>query len=159
MSKRYPNPRLVKIHRNYTVEEAADRLGKHKNTIRDWIKHGLPACQEKRPVLILGSELRRFLESKRTTSKRPCQPGEMYCLRCRKARMPAERMTDYVPTTAVMGKMVGLCPICGTLMNQRSSIDKVMRLRTLLDITIPQALRHIVDCDEPCLNRDLNKGT
>lgn len=147
MNKRYPNPRLVKIHYPYTIGEAAARLGKHKNTIRDWIRRGLPTCNEIRPTLILGSALRKFLESKRTTSKRPCQPGEMYCLRCRAPRMPAERMADYVPMTTTVGKLVALCPDCGTLMNQRSSIAKIERLGTLLDITIPQAQRHIVDRD------------
>ena len=144
MSKRHPNPRLAKIHRNYTVEEAAARLGRHKNTIRDWIKRGLPACKERRPALILGSELRKFLETKRSTGKRPCQPGELYCLRCRAPRMPAENMADYVPVTATVGKLIALCPDCGTLMNQRTSATKVERFRALLDITIPQAQRHIV---------------
>jgi len=144
MSKRHPNPRLAKIHRNYTVEEAAARLGRHKNTIRDWIKRGLPACKERRPALILGSELRKFLETMRSTGKRPCQPGELYCLRCRAPRMPAENMADYVPVTATVGKLIALCPDCGTLMNQRTSVTKVERFRALLDITIPQAQRHIV---------------
>ena len=41
MRKRHPNPRLVKIHRNYTVEEIATLFGIHKNTVRDWVKAGL----------------------------------------------------------------------------------------------------------------------
>jgi hypothetical protein len=35
---RHPNPRLVKIHRSYTVEEVARNLRKHKNTVRAWMK-------------------------------------------------------------------------------------------------------------------------
>ena len=42
MAKRHPNYRLVKIHRSYTVEEAAGSLGVHKNTVREWVKVGLP---------------------------------------------------------------------------------------------------------------------
>ncbi len=37
-----PNHRLVKIHRSYTVEDAARCLAVHKNTVRRWIKAGLP---------------------------------------------------------------------------------------------------------------------
>jgi len=37
-----PNHRLVKIHRIYTVEDAACCLAVHKNTVRRWIKAGLP---------------------------------------------------------------------------------------------------------------------
>lgn len=145
MGERHPNPRLAKIHRNYTVEEVARLFGVHKNTIREWIRRGLPACNEKRPTLILGFELRAFLQTKRAAGKRPCQPGELYCFRCRAPRMPAGNMADYVPVTATMGKMIALCPDCGTLMNQRTSVAKVERFRALLDITIPQAQRHIVE--------------
>lgn len=145
MANHHPNPRLIKIHRNYTVEEAAARLGKHKNTVKEWVKRGLPACTEKRPVLILGSALRTYLEIKRTASKRPCKPGEMYCFRCRTPKMPYGNMADYVPQTATLGKLIALCPDCGTLMNQRTSLAKIERFRAMLDITTPQAQRHIVE--------------
>ena len=42
MAKRHPNHRQVKIHHNYTVEEIASLFGIHKNTVREWIKAGLP---------------------------------------------------------------------------------------------------------------------
>ena len=142
MGLRYPNPHLIKIHRNYTVEEIAIRLSKHKNTVRDWIKQGLAACTEKRPTLILGTELRKFLETKRTAGKRPCKPGEMYCFRCRAPRKPAGNMADYVPGTETKGKLVGLCPDCNTVMNQQTSLAKMQRLGSFMDITIPQAPRH-----------------
>ena len=45
MPRRGPNYRLVKIHRNYTVEEAARMFGIHKNTVRAWIEAGLPVCK------------------------------------------------------------------------------------------------------------------
>jgi hypothetical protein len=42
VSKRLPNPRRAKIHRNYTVAEIATLYTVHRNTVREWIKHGLP---------------------------------------------------------------------------------------------------------------------
>jgi Helix-turn-helix domain len=48
---RHPNPRLVKIHRSYTVEEVARILQKHKNTVRAWIKQGLRPIDGRRPIL------------------------------------------------------------------------------------------------------------
>lgn len=145
MGTRYPNPRIVKIHRSYTVEEVATLLGKHKNTVRDWIKRGLPALVEKRPTLILGGALRKFLDSKRAAGKRPCQPGEMYCFGCRAPRKPAGNMADYVPLTDTLGKLIALCPGCGKLMSQHASIAKIERFQGFLDITTTQVKRHIVE--------------
>ena len=55
---RRANPRKVKIHLNYTIEEAAEALSVSIPTVRSWIKGGLPALTSKRPYLIMGSELR-----------------------------------------------------------------------------------------------------
>jgi excisionase family DNA binding protein len=65
MGKRHPNYRRVKIHRSYAVEQAARRLGVHKNTVRAWIKVGLPTIDDRRPILILGSDLIAFLRARR----------------------------------------------------------------------------------------------
>jgi len=51
-----PNYRRVKTHRSYTVEEIASLLDLHKNSVRTWVKAGLPTCDGQRPMLILGSE-------------------------------------------------------------------------------------------------------
>ncbi len=36
MGKRHHNPRLVKLHRSYTVEQIARLFDLHKNTVRAW---------------------------------------------------------------------------------------------------------------------------
>ena len=56
MSKRHPNPRLAKIHRNYTVEEVAGLYGVHRNTVREWVRRGLPTIDDRRPMLIVGTD-------------------------------------------------------------------------------------------------------
>jgi hypothetical protein len=97
MRKRHSNHRRVKIHRSYTVEEVAQLFGAHKNTVRAWIKAGLPTCDRKRPTLILGRELASFLQARRVSKKQPCQPGELYCVRCRAPKFPAGDMAEYQP--------------------------------------------------------------
>jgi predicted DNA-binding transcriptional regulator AlpA len=52
MGSRHPNPRLAKIHRNYSVEDASRLCGIHKNKVRNWLREGLKPIDDQRPTLI-----------------------------------------------------------------------------------------------------------
>lgn len=155
MSKRHPNPRLAKIHRNYTVEEVASLFGIHRNTVREWVKRGLLTSDDRRPMLILGADLGVFLHARRVKNRRTCQPGEMYCVRCRAPRAPAGDMADYLPVTATLGNLIAICSACEAMMYRRVSLAKLEQVRGNLDITLPQALPHIDESAEPSVNSDL----
>lgn len=156
MSKRHPNPRLAKIHRNYTVDEVAALFRVHKNSVRNWVKCGLPTNDDRRPMLILGRDLVAFLQAKRMKNKRPCQPGEIYCVRCRAVQKPAGAMADYQPLTATSGNLIGICPSCESMMYRRVNFSKLVQVGAQLDITLMQALPHINESTHPCVNSDLN---
>lgn len=155
MRKRHPNHRLVKTHRSYTVEEVADLFGVHKNTVRNWIKGGLTIIDSKRPTLIQGRELVDFLQKRRTKNKQTCNPGELYCVRCRAPRPAAEKMADYSPINEMTGNLVALCPVCDSIMNRRVSLAKIREQSGNIDITFPEYIRHIVDSKIPSVNCDL----
>ena len=155
MRKRHPNPRLAKIHRSYTVDEVAQLFDVHRNTVREWVKRGLPTNDDKRPMLILGRELVAFLTVRRAKNKRPCLPGEIYCVRCRAPQAPAGEMVDYVPLTATLGNLVAICSACETMMYRRVSLARLEQVRGILDITMPQALEHIGESAQPTVNSDL----
>ena len=140
---RHPNHRLAKIHRSYTVAEIADLLGKHRHTVREWIKRGLPTLDGQRPTLILGRDLSAFLQARRTKNKRSCLPGEIYCVRCRTPRSPAGDMAEYQPLTSTLGNLVGICSSCESLMYRRVNVAKLEQVQGKLDVLLPQALRHI----------------
>lgn len=156
MAKR-PNPNLAKIHRNYTVEEVADLFSIHKNTVRSWVKEGLATNDDKRPMLILGSNLKQYLQAKRKSNKRKCLPFEIYCLRCRSPQVPAENMVDYEPINCNMGRLIGLCPSCSGIINKYFTIAKLEHIKDKLDITFQKALKHINESSKPLLNSDFNK--
>ena len=158
MGKRHPNPRRVKKHRSYTVEEIAGLFGVHKNTVRNWIKNGLTPIDTKRPMLIFGQDLATFLQAKRTKNKRPCKPGEIYCVKCRTPKFPAENMAEYLPDTDKVGNLQALCPDCGSIMNRRVSLAKIHPFLDKLDIDFPQELRHLIDSANPTVNSDLKQG-
>ena len=155
MSKRHPNPRLAKIHRNYTVEEVAGVFGVHRNTVREWVKRELPTSDGRRPMLILGHDLVAFLRARRAKNKRTCQPGEIYCVRCRAPRAPAGDMADYQAVTATLGNLIAICSTCEAMMYRRVSLARLGEVRGQLDITLPQALPHIDKSAEPSVNSDL----
>jgi hypothetical protein len=136
MPKRRIDPRRIKIHRNYTVEEAAEVIGTHKNTVRLWIKQGLPPADERLPTLILGKELRAFLENRKVRRKHRLAPGQFYCFKCRAQKTPYAGLADYVATSATLGNMKGLCPDCGTIMNRRTSLAKLDRAKGNLEMKI-----------------------
>lgn len=158
MATRHPNYRLVKIHRNYNVEEIAKLFGKHRNTVRDWIKQGLPTIDEKKPMLILGPDLSAFIQAQRVKNKRKCQPGEIYCVRCRVPRNPAGDMADYQPLTATLGNLIGICPCCEAMMYRRVNRGKLEQVRGKLNIKMTQALLHIGESSGLSVNSDF-KGT
>jgi hypothetical protein len=158
MPKRFANPRLVKIHRSYTVEEAAQTLSHHENTVRTWIKEGLPVCNEQRPFLILGQTLRDFLEARRAKNKRPCKSGELYCLRCRSPRMPAEGMADCFRVSDTVGHLQALCPDCLCIMNRRVSLTKMDQIQAILTVTFRQAQGRVSNTNKPTLNSDFEGG-
>ena len=155
MRKRHPNHRLVKIHRSYTVEEIADLFAIHKNTVRSWVKSGLATSDDKRPMLILGNDLAAFLQARRMKNKRPCKPGEIYCVRCRAPKFPAASMVEYTPVTEKFGNLVAICPDCGAIMNRRVSLAKIGQICGGMDISFPQALEHLIDSAKPTVNSDL----
>lgn len=158
MGKRLPNPRLAKIHRNYTIEETAILYGVHKNTVGNWIKQGLPVCGNKRPFLIIGRDLRVFIETKRVKNKRPCKPDEIYCMRCRAPKKPAEDLVEYKATTDTLGNLVALCPDCESIMNRRISLAKLKQIPAYMSIMQSLAESRIKECANTSVISDLSKG-
>lgn len=159
MGVKKPNHRLVKIHRNYAVEEVASLLNIHKNTVRNWIKlNGLPTCDDQRPTLILGCDLRDFLVKKKKSRKCPLSPGQIYCVRCRTAKYPAGNMAEYLSLSASHGNLIGICPTCDCIIYRRVSLEKIEHIKGDLDVSIPQAHLHINDISAPFPNCDLKSG-
>ncbi len=154
MGKRAPNPRRVKIHRSYSVDDAAQLFGCHRNTIRHWQKLGLKPVDGKRPVVFEGLTLAAFLEARRGARQRRLKPGEIYCLPCRAPKEPAGDMAEYVPLTDTRGNLRGICPTCGRLIHRVVSRARIEADCGKMDVTFTEPSARIremscpsVDCD------------
>jgi hypothetical protein len=149
---RRPDRRRVKSLRTYTIDEAARALEVHRNTVRHWIMAGLRVIDDKRPILILGSDLSEYLLRQREARRQPCCAGQMFCLKCRKPQEPAGLMADFVPSSATAGALVGICPTCNRLMYRRVSIARLSEVAGGLDVHLTRAQLRIEDTAVPNVN-------
>jgi hypothetical protein len=155
---RCPDHRRLKVHRNYSIDEAAEVLNVHQNTVRGWLHQGLPLIDCKRPQLIHGVALIDFLKRRRARNKRPCGPGQIYCLRCRMPQAPAANMVDYYARTTRTGDLIGLCPACETLIYRRISWPRLQEVRGSLEVQIMRPHPRIADGPSPSVNSDFQLG-
>jgi hypothetical protein len=154
---RHPNPRLVKIHRNYSTEEIARLFGIHKNTVRSWLKQGLAAIDDHRPTLVVGRELSRFLYERRQKTKQSCGPGRIYCIACREPKAPAGNMADCIRISLTTGNLCGICPSCDRVIYRRVNLTKIDAVRGQLEITFTEPDPRIGDRAALSVNCDFNE--
>jgi Helix-turn-helix domain len=154
MGKRRLNPRLVKVHRNYSVEQIARLFGLHKNTVRNWLKQGLAAIDDRRPTLLLGRELLRFLLDRRQKGKQACGPGRIFCIACRAPKVPAGKMAECLLKGPTTGNLCGICPDCERLIYRRINPSKIDAVRGDLEITVTHPPSRIEERIVPSVNCD-----
>jgi Helix-turn-helix domain len=135
MVRRYPNPRLAKLHRSYSTKELADLCGKHPNTIRNWQADGLEGFRDGRQCIFPGVEVRRFLEEKRTAGKRSCPAGMLFCFKCREPRSPAFDEVELATGANGRRMLTGLCSVCSSVMTQAVSAERLGAFRKIVNVT------------------------
>lgn len=150
--------RSVKRHYNLTVEEAATTLGVHKGTVRRWIKKGLPALTDRKPLLILGEDLIDWLKSQRKKPQK-CAPCELYCMKCRGPRQAADAKAEFHHSSNGGGNLRARCSVCGTSMNRRIGAGQIDQFRQHLSIAITQADLDIKGCTDPSLKVHFARGS
>jgi len=158
MGKRHPNHRLAKIHRPYTVKALKELFGVHENTICAWRSAGMEPIDEGVPMMFKGDEVQRFLIARREATKRPCDPGQIYCLPCRAHRRPAGDMADYVPSSATSGNLSAICPVCDRLMNRAIRRERISVEMPGIDVSFTEASPRIRECAHLPVNCDSETG-
>lgn len=139
MARRWANAQKIRINRSYSVPELALLCGVHKNTIRNWLRDGLPTIDRQRPALIQGKAVKDYLNAKRNRRKRTCPPGTIYCFRCKDPRRPADRQATLILDRSGTGNLSACCEDCRTRMFRRCRLDTLRAVMPGIDIQIQHA--------------------
>lgn len=154
---RRPSWRVIKSHRNYTVEDVSLALKVSKGTVRRWIKGDLPAITDRKPALLLGGDLVDFLKA-RARPKSPCGPGEFYCFKCRAPRKPAQGMLEIISKTMASANVRAICIECETLMHRRVSHRKIQAFGASLGVSFAQPSARLEDSADTSVNDHLQRS-
>lgn len=99
---------------SYTIKELVVQLDVSEKTLLRWIDNGLkivPGC--KKPILILGFELKEFLRNKDSKKKITLKRNQFFCFRCKTAcyakRGSVKKISD---------RKVGTCRVCNGKMSR-----------------------------------------
>jgi hypothetical protein len=119
------NPMLAKINKIYTIQDIAETFKRHPRTVINWIKDGLEVCSKKRPMMILGSDLREYLNAKMKKNRKPCGPGELYCVACKIPRVPQGHFAILDVQNELVGTLIGECPKCHHTIYRKVSLARI----------------------------------
>jgi hypothetical protein len=153
--RRYPAHR-IKQTCSYDSADIAKLFCIHRNTVRHWLKEGLAAIDNRRPVLVHGTVLKVFIKERQQARRQKCPPGEFFCFRCRTPRKPWGDLADLTVRTEKIANLTALCSVCETGMHKsirRADVPKIAKLINLQALA-PQRLS---DCPHTSANSGFEK--
>jgi excisionase family DNA binding protein len=152
--KRRYNVRMIKATWPYSVQEIAELLGVHKNAVLRWLREGLQANRDRRPFLIRGDELARFLSARQAAKRRKCAATEFYCFKCRSPREAYLGIADVVIETSSKLRLKALCSVCSTSVNKVQGVRDLEKILSRFHVQ-ELAGEHLLGSTAPSLNSGL----
>ena len=154
--KRVKDLRKVRLSKCYSVHEAASLLSVSACTMRSWIRNGLPALLDCRPILIPGDGLKAWLKARRAARKHTCQPDELYCCRCKGPQKAKSGSVNIIQRNAKTVTIRALCATCDAKMNLGGSLAKISEIRVVFGLATPAQVS-LAECENPAVNQHLKK--
>ena len=120
------NIHLIKSRKSYSIKEMGVLFKRDRKTYSRWIKDGLKVMEpDITPILVLGSDLKKFIQDKRMARKVQLLGNEYFCLKCHKAVKAKIGSENVIKTGKKIGKnkydqlvKIGFCEVCGTRINR-----------------------------------------
>lgn len=126
--------RLISENDSYYVKEICQKLSVHKNTVREWQRHGLTLADDRKPYMFHGSVLREYLKNKQLSRKRKCKPDEFHCCRCRQPRRPYGGIVDITVYNKNLMNLSGLCEECDCPIYKITSVTKLAEISKIFQV-------------------------
>jgi hypothetical protein len=123
--------RRIRVRVCYFVPEAAALLRVTEGTIRTWLRAGLPALDRNRPTLILGADLKAWLQGRQISRRHKCGPDELFCLRCRRPRTLRPNSREFIEKNPKRLMIRGKCSTCDTVMHKVASRANAAEARSV----------------------------
>ena len=137
------NPQRAKLHCSYSVLELASLFDVNITTISHWVSAGLSPIDATRPYLFSGVKVRQFLHERNIASKRPCKPGEIFCVACKRQQCPTGGKADVEVVSKTSANLVGTCPACARRIYRRVRLENMHRDCGGLSLTFKDRDDHI----------------
>lgn len=141
MGKNY-NIRLIKHRESYSLKQISEVLKVHQRTVQEWRHEGLKTISNEKPFLVMGYDLKEFLNKKLKSRKTKLVVNQFYCTKCRQAVASEKDEVHIISLNKTIGKqgfkglmIKGVCQKCGTKLNKFSHDGKLEELKCTFKIT------------------------
>jgi len=123
------NTRTIKAKYSYSLQELADVIGCHTNTISNWTKHeGLQRIDDVYPYMIYGQVVIEFLKARQLKNKITLSVNEFRCCTCQAKRKAWENLATITKMNSKTALLQAVCEHCN------GKISKIISLRNIAEI-------------------------
>lgn len=111
----------------YDICELYKKYKLHPQTIRQWIKNGLPTLKG-RPTLIYGNDLIKFLGNLNKTNKCKTEFQHIFCLKCKEGKDPYRKQVQLKQKDSFI-VVKAQCQSCKSIMYKSYKFDDLPKLK------------------------------
>jgi hypothetical protein len=117
----------------YDIDAICRLCGIHPKTALAWLKKGLEAIDNKKPILVYGYNLKAFLGNLNKLNKCSTSFEEMFCMKCKEPRSPLKKQIQLEQFEQKFLKTKALCQTCKTKMNKPYKLEDLPQLKRIFN--------------------------
>lgn len=147
------NIRRIKAKYSYMLQELADVIGCHANTISNWIKlEGLQRIDGIYPYMLYGQVVIDFLKARQLKNKNKLLINEFRCCTCQVPRKAWEAIATIKTINSKVAMLQAVCEQCNGKISKIISLKNISEIEKIFNIhTLPtEALVQSTNTNSNC---------